>query len=192
MLDLKPDNLDLETTDLTVAEFNITQAATYSACYKLAGQGYRQVPGSFVVRAVPPGAFSYEVDHTHVGDHMLIHFTQGMGLNRGVGQDSVKMVALPGTCQDSPAPGVPEVTDLGPDDADGVDTASAELVWGRAGDYIVCYRPAGAAYIQIGANISVEELRVVEMWPLNGAVEVEASSNITIGFSSDIALVTGV
>ena len=56
------------------------------------------------------------------------------------GQDSVKAVAITQSCTHAAAGGSTEVTDLGPDDSQGVSSATATLSFTEGGTYKVRVR----------------------------------------------------
>ena len=105
-------------------------------------------PGNLNAAYVPTGNFRKNVPATVI-------FSGGNSLNSNSGQDSAKVVAASGSCEDSPYSGISEVTDLGPGDdyATSSKTVTAHFTFTQAGQYKVCYKVAGGSYTEVGNTI---------------------------------------
>ena len=148
---LGPANTD-GTTSAT-ANFTFTVAGVYKVCYQVRRQGAFAQVGlqNFTVLGVMPTAYTDDgalfTDSTET-----LSFTGGTGLKLASGYDSAIVVASSGTCAATldyvMAGGTSPVTDLGPDDADGATTATANFSFTIAGTYIVCYQVYRGTYTQ--------------------------------------------
>ena len=89
------------------------------------------------------------------GPH-AVTFEGGCGLNLATGQDSVKAVAVSGSCAGAAGGGTSAVNDLGPNDSTTATMATANFTWSDTGLYMLCYRMASSnTYVKVGKEIYV-------------------------------------
>ena len=107
------------------------------------------------------------------------------------GGDAAKVVTSSGSCSDSAAGGTSEVTDLGPDNTDGVTQAEAGFTFTVAGDYKVCYKLAGGSYAQVGSSTLTVAAVAPTAFSDDGAVTTGSSETITFLDGNGLNLLTG-
>ena len=139
--DLEPgDGMDLRS--LSIA-FAFTKIGTYKMCYKLAGLNYAQVSTVLTVEAVAPTTFQSD-GALATGVPETFTLAGGSGMRLGAGQDTAKVVLAEVSCAATPGSGTTiEITDLGPDDADDAQSATATLQFTQDGTYKWCYKVDG-------------------------------------------------
>ena len=182
--DLGPDDADNSTQ--ANATFTFTTGGDYKVCYKVHAGSYTQVGSSLLW--VGPTGYSDDGAVT-TGGTETINIVGGTGFNLSNGNgDSAKMVSDSGNCSDAAGGGTSEMTDLGPDDANGAAAATATFNFTVAGKYKLCYKVSGGTYIQVGSSL----LTAAAVVPtgFNGDAAIEIQGTETISFTGGSGLKT--
>eukprot|EP00929_Paragymnodinium_shiwhaense_P002867 TRINITY_DN103181_c0_g1_i1.p1 TRINITY_DN103181_c0_g1~~TRINITY_DN103181_c0_g1_i1.p1 ORF type:complete len:1048 (-),score=149.87 TRINITY_DN103181_c0_g1_i1:88-3231(-) len=130
----------------------ITTGGNYKACYKVAGSRYTMLDPVILISGV--SAVTPVVIKPQTATTFLF---SGTGLNRAPTGDAVKFVVSTATsCNQPPAGGTTEITDLDPDDETNADTAQLTNTFATPGGYKICYKLTGGAYGLLDVMISVK------------------------------------
>ena len=173
------------------AAFTFGLSGTYKLCYKFAvGSSYNQIGSSLLtVIKASPVAFSGSIT---TGTSQIVTLTGGGALKRSQGGDAAKCITSSGDCStDNPAGGSSEVSDLGPDDADGMTQAEAAFTFTLTGDYKVCYKLAGETYVRVGTNLLTVTAVAPTAFSDDGSVETGGTDHLTLTGGSGLKLGSG-
>eukprot|EP00929_Paragymnodinium_shiwhaense_P123459 TRINITY_DN9734_c0_g5_i1.p1 TRINITY_DN9734_c0_g5~~TRINITY_DN9734_c0_g5_i1.p1 ORF type:complete len:1096 (+),score=165.78 TRINITY_DN9734_c0_g5_i1:67-3354(+) len=148
---LGPDDLNGQTTAEATVAFNT--AGYYRACYQTyLAPDYTMLLGLIVVR----GVTSFSPTLVMPGELSIIQF-DGIGLDRGNGQDSAKVVLDTAVdCSGGAVSGTSEITDLDPDDQSNQETSLISITLQTPGPYKMCYKVTGESYSLLATSLIVK------------------------------------
>lgn len=122
----------------------------------------------------------------------LFTVSGAFGLNLAPGKDAAKVVSESDACNGgAPSGGTNEITDIGPGDTSGAQTAQLDFTFTASGAYKLCYRLFGKTYRMVGTHLVqvYDAGPVIQGYsPAQGASAVAPQSNIVISFDTQIQL----
>ena len=84
----------------------------------------------------------------------LFTVSGAFGLNLAPAKDAAKMVSQSDVCDGAaPSGGTIAITDIGPGDTSGAQTAKLGFTFTASGAYKLCYRPFGKTYRMVGTHL---------------------------------------